>query len=111
MIRSGDLNRRIVIQRRADVVNVFNEPVPGWAEIASRPAKVTPVSDGERFGGGQEVQATLTHRFTVRWDRALWTAIDPTCRVLYDGRTFDIVAIKELGFREGVEITATARAE
>lgn len=35
----------------------------------------------------------------------------PLWWLTFDGRTFDIVGIKEIGRREGIEITAAARAE
>ncbi len=37
--------------------------------------------------------------------------IDPKDRVRFEGRVYDIVGVKEIGRREGLEITAVARPD
>ena len=67
------------------------------------------VSDGERYRGG-EVNAQLTARFQVRWSQFTAT-ITPKDRIECEGRMYDIVGIKEVGRREGREITASVRID
>lgn len=67
------------------------------------------VSDAEKAASGT-VQATLAARFTVR-SSAMTRAIKPKDRLTCDGKSFDIVGIKELGRRDFLEITAEARAD
>ena len=109
MIRAGDLDRRITFQRRAVVDDGFASRPGEPAEIAKVWAKVTPISDGEKFGGGA-VRATVDTRFLVRWSSAT-AAITEKDSIAYDGRVFGIVGLpKEIGRREGLEFSATAQA-
>jgi SPP1 family predicted phage head-tail adaptor len=106
---SGPRDRRIVIERRTYTLDGFGGEVVTWTNIGHRWASSLPVKDGERFGNAEAI-ATITHRFQILWD-ATAAQIDPTYRVLFDGRLYDVVAVKEIGRREGIEISATARAE
>jgi len=73
------------------------------------PAERRDISDGERWRAG-EVQAHVTARFRVRWS-AFTSGITPKDRLTTEGRTFDIVGIKELDRRRTLEITAAARID
>jgi len=108
-MKAGKLDRRITIERAANVVNAFNEQVATWTALQSVRATVYPISDGERWRAG-EVGATVTHRFRVRWTSIL-AAVTPKDRINYNGQIFDISGCKEIGRHEGIEFTASARAE
>lgn len=107
---SGPRDRRILIERRTYTLDSFGGEVVTWVSLGTRWASSLPVKDGERFGN-QEAIATITHRFQILWESAIWAQIDPRCRITFDGRLYDIVAVKEIGRRDGIEISATARAE
>ena len=109
-LRSGNLDRLIVLQKRVTTRDEFGEQVITWTEFATRWASSMPVKDGERFGNDEAI-ATITNRFQILWDATAWADIDPTCRVVFEGRNYDVVAVKEIGRRDGIEISATARAE
>src|SRR5690554_282087 len=105
-MRAGDLDRRITINRAGSVTNAYGEIVETWADLATVWAKVEPISDGERWRAA-EVAAHVTTRFTIRWG----LGVTPQDRILYEGREFEIAGVKEIGRREGQEITASARGE
>jgi SPP1 family predicted phage head-tail adaptor len=106
---AGALDDRIVIQRATTVPDGFNNPVETWSTLATVWSKAGPVSDGERWKAGQTL-ANETIRFTIRW--ANWVSgVNPRDRILYEGRTFDIQGVKDIGRKGYREITATARAE
>lgn len=109
MILAGELYRKISIRRASFAANAFNEPVATWAVIAEMRAKVTPVQDGERLRAGETLASKMS-RFVIRWSSVSRT-IGPADRIMLEGREYDINGVKEIGRREGVEITATARAE
>lgn len=109
MPESGKLDRRIVIQRATLVRNAFGEQIETWGTLKEVWAGVRPVSDGERMRA-REVAAEITTRFVVRYSAQL-SDLSPKDRVLYQGRVFDIIGLKELGRREGWEISANARAD
>jgi SPP1 family predicted phage head-tail adaptor len=86
------------------------ENVETWATLAADVfAEKHDVSDGERVAAA-EVSATITTRFQISWADE-YSDLNPTDRLVCDGRTYDIWAVKEIGYREDLEITASARAE
>lgn len=108
-MRAGSLDRRIRIERATVTPNEFNEPVESWSTLATVWASKEDIRDGERWSA-QEVGAEITTRFLVRYSSDV-AGIDPRDRIVFDGRIYGIVAVKERGRREGLEITAAARAE
>lgn len=108
-MQAGRLDRRIVIQRSTTVNDSFNQPVETFSTLATVWASAVPVSDGERMKAGQTL-ANKMMRFTIRYSSDV-SDVDPRDRIVFNGRTFDVNGAKEIGRREGIEITATARAE
>lgn len=108
-MEAGKLDRRIVIERGAVTTNAFNEEIQTWAPLLTVWAGKQDVSDRERFAAA-ETGATVTTRFLIRWSNAAAT-VDARDRIIYDGRTYDVHHAKEIGRREGIEITASARSE
>ena len=109
MVSAGKLDRRIVLQRFSETRDAYNEPVKTWATLASRSASYEPLSDGERFRAG-ETAANASARFVIRWSSAVQT-LNPKDRLTFDGDTYEIVRVKEIGRREGLEITVSGRAD
>lgn len=108
-MKSGDLDRRITLTRRSGGVNAFNDPVDTWATVATVWASETPISDAERLRAGQTL-AQRSSRFVVRYSTTT-ASVTPRDRISYDGATWDINGIKEIGRFVGYEITATTRAD
>ena len=106
---AGNLDRRVTIIRRAAGVNAFNEPVDTWAPHITVWASMKPISDGERLRAGETLAQTAC-RFVIRYSCGS-AAVDPRDRLIFDGREYEINGCKELGRREYIEITATARAD
>lgn len=108
-LAAGSLDRRIVIERATLIRDAMNEQVETWTPLATVWASATPVRDGERFADG-EVRSLITMRFQVRWSNAV-ANLDERDRLRFDGRTYDIHGVKEIGRRVGLEISAAARSE
>ncbi len=108
-MQAGKLDRKIILQRFTTTVDAYNEPVLTWATLATRSASYEPMSDGERFRAG-ETAANASARFVIRWSSAVST-LNPKDRLQYEGETWQILHVKELGRREGLEITAGTRAD
>ena len=106
---AGRLDSRITLKRATSTANAFNEPVVTWTTLATVWASVVPVNDGERLRAG-ETLASKQSRFTVRYSSTV-ASVDPRDRITFDGRDYDLNGVKEVGRREYLEITATARAE
>jgi SPP1 family predicted phage head-tail adaptor len=103
------MDRRITIQRATASRDEFNEPVNLWLTLATVWASYEPLSDGEAFRAS-ETLAEASARFVVRYSTTL-AGLDPKDRLTFDGGTWQIVRVKEIGRREGLEITTKARAD
>lgn len=108
---AGKLNRLIEIIGRFPTgqTDEWNNPIMADDYPIRVWAQKTDASDSERVRA-QQVGATITSRFLIRYSSQV-RSVDPTYRIEFEGRAYDISAVKDVGFREGLEITATARAE
>lgn len=103
-MEAGKLDRRITLLRYGETLDEWNQPTDGWTNLGKRWASKQDVSDGEKLRAAQ-IGATVTTRFQVRWD-SLTKTLTAADRIEYDGVTYAISGTKELGRREGIEITA-----
>jgi SPP1 family predicted phage head-tail adaptor len=108
-LAAGKMDRRITLERFTETVDQFNEPVKAWGVLATRAASYEPLSDGERFRAG-ETAANASARFVIRYGSTV-SDLNPKDRLTFGGVIYDIVRVKEIGRREGLEITANARAD
>jgi SPP1 family predicted phage head-tail adaptor len=109
MVAAGTLNRRVDVLREVETGrDALNMPVKAWQTIrtvwAARSAKAE--SEGFDDATGQRV-ARRTVTFILRFTADL----APTDRLRCEGVTYNITGIRELGFRDSLEVTAEAGAE
>lgn len=115
-MRAGKLDRRIIIEVRADgspqTQDAFGEPIYSWSTFATVWAGRRDVKARERFASvTSQVVADVDTVWTCRWF-PLGEQVQPdTHRVFHAGRYFNIVGVAEIGRRQGLEISTTARAE
>jgi SPP1 family predicted phage head-tail adaptor len=95
-MRAGQLRHRITIEQASDARDEYGEPVQSWTTYAQAWAAVEPISGREYWSANQDV-AKANYRIRLRHDPAL--AITTAMRVLFDGRTFDIEAVLNIGER------------
>lgn len=108
-MRAGSLDRRLTLRRRVVTTNALNEDVETFPDLATVWASKADVSDAEKVRA-QQVGAEITTRFVVRWSVDLAT-LNPKDRCACEGREYEITGVKEVGRRDGIEITASARAD
>ena len=106
-MKGHNLDRRVQFLR-AGMIDDGLQTRPGPHVPYGSPvaASKTPVSDGERFRAGTVAQE-ITDRFVVRYS-ALTASITGADRLVCEGVTYGIAGRKEIGRREGFEITAKA---
>lgn len=105
MTGAGDLDRRVQFQRATETEGPYGA-VQTWANHGVAVwASRRDVSDGEKWNAS-EMQATLLSRFRVRWS-SFTDGLKASDRFTCDGRTWEIVGLKQVGRREFVEITAS----
>lgn len=117
-MKAGQLDRRIAIQRRVvtqDAYGEENEGEDAWSSLAERWASYRPIDGSERFAAEQFV-AREQVEFLVRWDSSL-ADVTPRDRVVYpiaapapEAHVYDIMAVHELGRREGLRLRTARRA-
>ena len=101
---------RIITIRRAAKTNVGGASQIVWSDYkANIPASAIPISDGERARAGQ-VEAQNSMRFRFWWAPEL-ADVNAKDQVVFDGVTFDINFVKEIGRRKEIELTAASRAD
>lgn len=108
-MRAGKLDRKIILQRSTETRDDYNEPVKSWTTLATRSASYEPLSDGERFRAG-ETAANASARFVIRYGSTV-SDLNPKDQLVFEGVTFQILHVKQVGRREGIEITCSARAD
>jgi SPP1 family predicted phage head-tail adaptor len=105
-MRAGKRDRRVVIERVVISRDAFNAPVETWVPLPPVWAGKVNKPGAERFAA-QEVSGLAVRTFEIRYRRDL-TVKD---RIVYDGRTWNITDVREIGRRKGIEIDCVARAE
>lgn len=122
-MRAGKLDRLIDIQRKSVTPGEGGEPVETWANIAARrPAGYRPLRGDERFGDPQLV-ANEQVEFRIHYSLSV-AALTPQDRIIYPAmsadsppedittmRIHDILAVQEIGRREGLQIITRRRAD
>lgn len=104
-MQAGPLDRRITIQTHTDTRDGAGEPVPAWTTLATVWANVLHLRGTEPFEG-QQFNAQRVTVFTIRYR----DDVDETMQVSFDGQTYDIEGISELGRRDGLELTTRVLA-
>ena len=123
-MRGGRLDRLITIQRKTATYSGSGAPIEAWAAIgpARRAASMTPVRGDERFSGPQLVgQEQIEFRIRNSADVANLT---PQDRIVYPAlsedspedepdtrQIHDILAVHEIGRREGLQIITMRRSD
>jgi len=105
-MRSGDLDRKIIIQKTVETRGSAGEEVILWIDFADVWASKKDVSGLETFTQGKP-QGFSNTVFKIRYLKGLTNKM----RIVFDGINYDIESIKELGRREGHEITSIALVE
>ena len=106
-MRAGKLDRRITIQRvTVATPNGFNEPIETWGDVVTVWAQQRPNRGAERFSS-QEINGQAVMTFHIRY-RADLTVKH---RIVYGGRIWNIVDVREVGRRVVTEFDAVARGE
>lgn len=103
---SPKLDRVVELQHRSlSSANVHGEQVESFTTYAAVWAQKLEGGGREAFVA-QTTYASTDMRFRIRHR----TDVLVTDRVSYDGRTFDILGINEIGRREGLELFVRAAA-
>jgi SPP1 family predicted phage head-tail adaptor len=109
IIHMGELDEQLTFQRATLAANAYNELVETWADYATVRAGHVDATFGETIRAA-EVSAKITMHFTVRYSPESST-VTPKDRIIFEGKTFDIVGIRELERNHWLEVHAVARTD
>lgn len=102
-MRAGKRDRRVLLQSRTLTANALGEQVPSYADLGEEWAEKIDLRGREYFAAAQ-VQSDVTTRWRIPY-RSDMTVLH---RLVYDGRSYDINHIAEIGRRAGLELFTKA---
>lgn len=88
-MRAGRLRQYITIEQPPTGQDAAGQPLTTWTVFAYAYARISPINGAERFDADAN-RNPLTHEIEIRYI----SGISPDMRVLFDGRYFNIVAIR-----------------
>jgi SPP1 family predicted phage head-tail adaptor len=91
MPKSGPLNNKIQILTPTVTQDAYGAPVTTWAILHEMWAAISPATGRELEIAGA-IGADITHGITMRYV----AGIKPKCKVMYNGRTFEIISVQNL---------------
>jgi len=105
-LRAGELNRRVIVFRLDAEDDGLSDDRGNPVEVGKRWMSRMEASDGEVLRSAS-LGGVISARFHARFD-TLARSIMPEWQLQCDGRWYEVTGTKEIGFREGIEITAKA---
>jgi SPP1 family predicted phage head-tail adaptor len=105
-MNSEPMDRRITVQQKTTTVSDSGEVIEAWGDVLTdEPAQFKPLRGVERFSI-QHLIGTSVGTFVLRYH----DGITVQSRVLFDGKTWDVTDVREVGRRETTELDAKAAA-
>lgn len=92
--RSGDLRRRITIQRNTPTQDGYGEQDASWATLKEVWAEIEPLNMRETFGSDMAFDEQPTV-FRFRYGSELKT-LKPTDRIQWNSTNYDLIAVKNV---------------
>ena len=99
-MRAGGLDRIITVQRSTHTVNDYGTPGWTWTDLATLRARIVEGGTEETVRPNAGSHDEVVFVFRTRWRGDITTAD----RILHAGEPFDLVAVKEIGRRAGLEL-------
>ena len=105
------MDRRIGIQRATLTANAYGERAETWATLATVWAEIQyKEGSGREAVQSDQLYSSQPVHFIIRYSSDV-SDIRPSDRVSYNGDTYQIEGIQEIGRREGFRIVTTLRGE
>lgn len=103
---AGSLDRRIRIERPIEIDDGRQSRPGSWEEVATVWARYIPAKGQEaREAMGREALSMAS--FQLRWSRSV-AGVDPSHRLIFENRAYDIKSAVEIGRRDGIELQCAA---
>ena len=110
-MKFGQMDRRIVLQRATLATNAYGERVETWGTLATVWAQIQyKEGSGKEAVQSDQLFSSQPVHFIIRYSTDV-SSIRPSDRVSYNGDTYQIEGIQEIGRAEGLRIVTTLRGE
>lgn len=106
---AGKLDRRVRLEQYTTTQAPNGEPTKAWTTLATVWAEKIEANGQERFSSQQFI-GKVARSFRFRWSNAT-SQVTVKSRLVFDGVTHEIIAMREIGFRDGIEVDCVARSE
>lgn len=106
---AGKLDRRVALQRATESKSDRGGVTQTWATFATVWAQKIEARGDERFSDPSLV-GKITRSFRIRWSSEV-KDLTSKDRVMFEGVPHDIIAQREIGGRDLIELDCFARAE
>lgn len=102
-VNPGHFDRLITIERIVSRGNTFGAAgAETWQEVTRVWARARGFGSKERFQNESGIRAAVSGVFTVAYTDDILS----TDRIIHEGRTWRIIGLSEIGYKELLEITA-----
>lgn len=110
-MRSGKMDRRITVEKRTVTIGTDGGEIITWNKAYEKWAERETQSATERFITSERI-ADVNTLFRLRWDEEASRLITPQdYRLVYRDRWYEILAVVEIGRREGMWIGCASRGD
>jgi len=92
-MRAGRLRHRLTIQQQTETRDSYGAAIITWSDVATVWGAIEPLSGQELFAQ-QQVQPETKVRIVLRY-----RAIDPSYRIVHDGKYYNITEVIDHGLR------------
>ncbi len=106
MIRSGRLTYTLYIQRKSGVIDDFGTVTDTWTDVATLRAERVENDAAEVIRDNTREADETTITFRTRFATVLQSD-----RLIFETKPFDIISVKEIGRKRGLEIKAISRGQ
>ena len=103
-MRSGKIHRRITLKRYESTTDSVGGITESFVTVATIWAEKLDIR-GRDFFAANQVNSDITTKFRIRYR----PDVNPSWRIVYEGKDYDLTSVAEIGRREGLEIMAVAR--
>tara|TARA_R110000822_G_scaffold106754_1_gene235121 strand:+ start:42 stop:374 length:333 start_codon:yes stop_codon:yes gene_type:complete len=104
----GALDRRIVVEKNTSTANDYGELVAGWAVYCTVWAGIDRKPYAREGSSGEQIISFQSVTFNIRSSN-LTKRIEPSYRVLYDSKYYNILGVQEVGRQEQLRLVTELR--
>ena len=104
MINAGKLTYTVYIQRKSGTIDDYGTVADVWTDVATLRAERVSNDAAEVIRDNSREADETTIKFRTRFATVLQSD-----RLIFETKPFDIISVKELGRKRGLEITAISR--